>query len=142
MTEAYLTHGSVSMVRRPMGAESRAKNIVEKLGGVWRGVRGECLCPAHNDGSPSLSVRLGDTAILFHCFAGCTADEILKALQRQRLHDRSALSMPEGKPKREMGALALRLWHAICSPAACPRPSQKRYALIRRPSLAPARPSG
>lgn len=112
MTEAYLTHGSVSMVRRPMGAESRAKNIVEKLGGVWRGVRGECLCPAHNDGSPSLSVRLGDTAILFHCFAGCTADEILKALQRQRLHDRSALSMPEGKPKREMGALALRLWHA------------------------------
>ena len=100
------------MARLPLDAEIRAKNIVEQLGGVWRGTRGECRCPAHDDGSPSLSVRLGDTAILFHCFAGCTAIEVLKALQRRNLHDRSAVAMPEGKPKRDMGALALRLWNA------------------------------
>lgn len=100
------------MARLPLDAELRAKAIVEKLGGVWRGTRGECRCPAHDDGSPSLSVRLGDTAILFHCFAGCTTAEVMKALQRQRLHDRAALAMPEGKPKRDMSALAARLWKA------------------------------
>lgn len=112
MSEIYQTHRTFPMARLPLDAEIRAKNIVEQLGGVWRGTRGECRCPAHDDGSPSLSVRLGDTAILFHCFAGCTTLEVLKALQRQKLHDRTAVAMPAGKPKRDMGALALRLWNA------------------------------
>ena len=112
MTETYQLHRTWPMARLPLDAEIRAKNIVEQLGGVWRGTRGECRCPAHDDGSPSLSVRLGDSAILFHCFAGCTALEVLKALQRRKLHDRAAVAMPEGKPKRDMGALALRLWNA------------------------------
>lgn len=112
MTEIHQTHRTIAMARLPLDAEIRAKNIVEKLGGIWRGTRGECRCPAHDDSSPSLSVRLGDTAILFHCFAGCTTTEVLKALQRRRLHDRGSLSMPGAKPKRDMGALALRLWNA------------------------------
>ncbi|WP_242098744.1 toprim domain-containing protein [Sphingomonas sp. CROZ-RG-20F-R02-07] len=112
MTEIYQTHRTIAMARLPLDAEIRAKDIVEKLGGTWRGTRGECRCPAHDDGSPSLSVRLGDTAILFHCFAGCTTIEVLKALQRRRLHDTRPVSMPEAKPKRDMGALALRLWNA------------------------------
>lgn len=112
MTETFQTHRTIVMARLSLDAEIRAKNIVEKLGGVWRGTRGECRCPAHDDGTPSLSVRLGDTAILFHCFAGCTTLEVLKALNRQNLHDRTAVAMPEGKPKRDMGALALRLWKA------------------------------
>lgn len=100
------------MARLPLDAEIRAKNIVEKLGGIWRGSRGECLCPAHDDSSPSLSVRLGNTAILFHCFAGCTPVEVMKALERNKLHDRTAMEMPEVKSKRDMGALAVRLWKA------------------------------
>jgi putative DNA primase/helicase len=112
VTETDQLHRTWPMTRLPLDAEIRAKNIVEQLGGVWRGTRGECRCPAHDDGSPSLSVRLGDSAILFHCFAGCTALEVLKALQRRNLHDRSAVAMPEGKQKRDMGALALRLWSA------------------------------
>jgi len=112
MTEIHQTHRTIAMARLPLDAEIRARAIVEQLGGVWRGTRGECRCPAHDDGSPSLSVRLGDTAILFHCFAGCTTVEVLKALQRRKLHDRAAVSMPEAKPKRDMGALALRLWKA------------------------------
>lgn len=112
MTEAHQSHRTIAMARLPLDAEIRAKNIVEKLGGVWRGTRGECRCPAHDDGSPSLSVRLGDTAILFHCFAGCTTLEVMKALERKRLHDRSAVEMPAGKTKRDMSALAVRLWKA------------------------------
>ncbi|KGB53354.1 hypothetical protein FG91_02776 [Sphingopyxis sp. LC81] len=117
MSEVYQTQRTIAEARLPIEAESRAKSIVEQLGGVWRGGRGECRCPAHNDGSPSLSVRLGDTAILFHCFAGCTSIEIMKTLQRMKLHDRSPLEMPEAKPKRDMGALAQRLWKASKSVA-------------------------
>ena len=112
MTEAYQSHRTMVMARLPLDAELRAKNIVEKLGGVWRSTRGECRCPAHDDSSPSLSVRLGDTAILFHCFAGCTPAEVMKALQRHKLHDRSEVAMPQGTPKRDMSVLALRLWQA------------------------------
>ena len=112
MIECYQTDRTISMARLPLDAEMRAKNIVEKLGGIWRGSRGECLCPAHNDSSPSLSVRLGDTAILFHCFAGCTPVDVMKALERNKLHDRTAVEMPDVKPKRDMGALAVRLWKA------------------------------
>ena len=112
MIETYSTHRTSVMARLPLDAEVRAKTIVEQLGGVWHGTRGECRCPAHDDATPSLSVRLGDTAILFHCFAGCTPVEVMKALQRKRLHDRSVMAMPTGRPKRDMGALALRLWQA------------------------------
>ncbi len=112
MTETYQAHRTIAMARLPLDAEMRARNIVEQLGGVWRGTRGECRCPAHDDGSPSLSVRLGDTAILFHCFAGCTTTEVLKALQRRKLHDRGPVAMPAAKPSRDMGPLALRLWKA------------------------------
>ena len=112
MIECNHTDRTISMARLPLDAEIRAKNIVEKLGGIWRGSRGECLCPAHDDSSPSLSVRLGDTAILFHCFAGCTPVEVMKALERNKLHDRTAMEMPEVKSKRDMGALAVRLWKA------------------------------
>ncbi len=100
------------VARSSVDAALRAKAIVEGLGGVWRGFRGECRCPAHDDASPSLSVRLGDSAILFHCFAGCSAAEVMKALHRQHLHDRAPLAMPISSPKRDMGALANRLWRA------------------------------
>ena len=100
------------MSQLPPDAQARAREIVEQLGGVWRGTRGECLCPAHDDRTPSLSVRLGDTAILFHCFAGCETTDVLKALDRLRLHDRAPLEMPERKPDRDLGELARRLWRS------------------------------
>lgn len=38
-------------------------------------------CPAHNDKSPSLSIReTSDGRILLHCWTGCGANEILEAL--------------------------------------------------------------
>lgn len=40
-----------------------------------------CRCPAHEDRRPSLSVRAGRSRLLLHCFAGCTASEILQALR-------------------------------------------------------------
>ena len=113
MGEQHQTQRTIAMARLPMEAESRARNIVELLGGVWRGNRGECRCPAYDHSSPApFSVRLGESAILFHCFAGCSQAEILKALQRRKLHDRTAVQMPAATPRRDMGSVAKRLWNA------------------------------
>jgi len=38
-------------------------------------------CPAHEDSTPSLSIKAGDTQpIVLHCPAGCTTADVLKAL--------------------------------------------------------------
>lgn len=50
----------------------------------WRATgkdRGIARCPAHEDSSPSLSVReLPDGRVLVHCFAGCGATDVLAAV--------------------------------------------------------------
>jgi putative DNA primase/helicase len=111
MTAPYLDRKrGLPLPRLSIDAEIRARTIVENLGGIWRGRSGECRCPAHADRSPSLSVRLGDTAILFHCFAGCSTADVMLALQRMKLHDRTPLAMPDLQPRRDMSSLALWLW--------------------------------
>lgn len=37
-------------------------------------------CPAHDDNSPSLSLRRGDECALLHCFAGCQPADVVAAL--------------------------------------------------------------
>lgn len=37
-------------------------------------------CPAHEDRNPSLSIREGERAILVKCWAGCTIEEITRAM--------------------------------------------------------------
>jgi hypothetical protein len=57
--------------------------LLARLSGVRASGQGRwsAKCPAHQDRSPSLSVRaLGDGRILMHCFAGCGTDAVLGAL--------------------------------------------------------------
>lgn len=103
-----------------VSAPLRARTIVEALGGTWRGTRGECHCPAHDDHGPSLSVRLGKRAILFHCFAGCDTREVLAALRRHKLHDTNPLAMPPDRAPADYSALARRLWKASIPIAGSP----------------------
>jgi putative DNA primase/helicase len=65
--------------------EHDAKSIVKRLEGHWHGNYGLCRCPAHADKTPSLSISIGRTAVLFHCFAGCEQRDILIALKRLRI---------------------------------------------------------
>ena len=47
-------------------------------------------CAAHADKSPSLSIREGESGLLLKCWAGCTIDEICRALgiqQRDLFYD-------------------------------------------------------
>lgn len=64
---------------------SQGQRIVSALGGRWNGRSGQCRCPAHEDHSPSLSVRLGDHSLLFTCFAGCSRADVIAALRRHGL---------------------------------------------------------
>ncbi len=42
--------------------------------------RAQACCPAHADKSPSMTVTEGKTCILLHCFAGCSFDDIVRAM--------------------------------------------------------------
>lgn len=49
------------------------------------GHRGVCRCPAHDDRSPSLSVRERDGKVLVHCHAGCPQTDVIEALRARGL---------------------------------------------------------
>jgi hypothetical protein len=81
--EAGVQQAGKANKARSIDAEGRA--IVEQLGGVWRPDGGMCRCPAHDDETPSLSVRPGTRRLLFHCFAGCDVRSVMRALKAARL---------------------------------------------------------
>lgn len=87
--------------------------MVEALGGHWDDRGAMCRCPAHDDRTPSLSVRLGRRQLLFHCFAGCDQEAVLRALRAANLsaRNRSGASA-ELSPSRDstLSMLAARLW--------------------------------
>ena len=94
--------------------DAQGRDIVEARGGKWQpGRGGMCRCPAHADGDPSLSVRVGDTSLLFHCFAGCTTVAVLEALRRSgdRVRSNSPGTASEGRAAaRNLQPLAEKLW--------------------------------
>lgn len=103
---------------------SEAEHLTRALDGRWHGSYGLCLCPAHADRSPSLSVSTGrDGRLLLHCFAGCEFRDVLAKLSRARLVTHGGQSWrldPEAGAKRsadEEAALrrrtaqARRAWH-------------------------------
>lgn len=92
-----------------LSAQGRA--LVERLGGRWTGAGGMCRCPAHDDRTPSLSVRVGRTSLLLHCFAGCDTARVLEALREGGFRLRSGQGHP-APAAREFGAsgAARRLW--------------------------------
>lgn len=98
------------MPQHAADAAVRAQAIVEALGGRWTGQSGSCRCPAHADNTPSLSVRLGERAILFHCFAGCKTEDVMAELRRRHLHDHESLVVAAARPSRDLSAMARRLW--------------------------------
>lgn len=79
--------------RKPI-LEAAGADLVRKLAGRWHGDRGTCLCPAHADKHPSLSVRVGDQTLLFKCFAGCSTIDVLRELRWLRIRVPTDTSNP------------------------------------------------
>jgi len=64
-----------------MGAESIAKVLGgRKVGGGWT-----AICPAHDDHSPSLSIRDANGKVLVHCHTGCAQERVIAALRGRGL---------------------------------------------------------
>jgi len=97
--------------RQTATIEDQADRIVRQLGGRWHGSSAMCRCPAHPDSTASLSIRVGDKAVLFHCFAGCTADAIMTALRSGKI-----LALTDHDPgqrqeaKADLNKVALAVW--------------------------------
>ena len=96
--------------------EDQGRSIVEGLGGKWSNGAGMCRCPAHDDRSPSLSVRIGDRSLLFHCFSGCDTRDVLRALRHGGTVGRDGvLNTDEAAAPVEPGNLLTvieRLWNS------------------------------
>ena len=85
--------------------------IVQALGGRWHGGVAMCRCPAHDDRTPSLSLRQGERAILVTCFAGCAPGTVLRAIHALRAQSgetRHELAGPGWSPATSDAAV--RLW--------------------------------
>lgn len=110
--------------RHRSALDAAAAGIVERLGGVWRKGGAMCLCPAHDDRSPSLSVRVGNSSLLFKCFAGCNTLDVLRAIRRLKLAvpvDRSAsVVQPHDRLNSIMAGRARDIWDAASPIAGTP----------------------
>ena len=59
-----------------------AQTVTHALGGRWHGAYGTACCPAHDDRSPSLSLKDGrDGRLLAYCHAGCDWRDVRDALR-------------------------------------------------------------
>jgi len=61
---------------------SAAARLLDRLHRVKQTGPGQwiCVCPAHEDKSPSLSIREVDDRVLLHDFGGCDTGRVLPAL--------------------------------------------------------------
>jgi hypothetical protein len=58
-----------------------AEDLLPRLEAVRRSSRGyRARCPAHDDKTPSLSVRDGERGVLVKCWAGCHLQDITAAI--------------------------------------------------------------
>lgn len=64
--------------------------ILNALSGVRAGSGYKCVCPAHEDKTASLSVTPSGDKLLFHCFAGCSYQQITNALKARGLMQNTA----------------------------------------------------
>lgn len=89
-----------------------AAELAKALGGRRYGRQWQARCPAHNDHTPSLSIREGDDGrILFYCHAGCEQARVLDALRSRGLwangdHSYDRVIAPERKQKPESDTTA------------------------------------
>ena len=99
-----------------------ARTIARALGGRPNGDGFLCRCPVpghgrgNGDRCPSLSIKDGDRAPLFKCFAGCDARDVLEALRSRGILDDERSAGDRRQPSspapltHEPNPAALALW--------------------------------
>lgn len=90
----------------------KAEILLSRLAGVRQTAPGRwaAVCPAHEDQSPSLSIRETDAGkVLIHCFTGCDTEAVLAAiglswrdLYPDRWHEAEARTLAQGHKRQRM----------------------------------------
>jgi hypothetical protein len=75
-----------------------AAGIAAALGGRRSGRWWSCRCPAHDDRSPSLSVRDSDRGLIVRCWAGCDPRDVLAELRYRGLLGEPTEDRPPAAP--------------------------------------------
>lgn len=75
-------------------AELAARLDAKRDGDGWR-----ATCPAHDDGTPSLTIKDGRLGVLVHCHAGCSQAAVLAALP---VEARELFAEPAPSTRREV----------------------------------------
>jgi putative DNA primase/helicase len=102
------------MTQRDFALENHAEAMVKALGGKWQGSFAMCHCPAHDDRTPSLKLTIGDTALLYKCYAGCAQSAILRALPkigRATKTDSPPNVTRKAKKPHDFKELAISVWN-------------------------------
>ena len=130
-----------SIVHPYRDMENEAANLVKRLGGIWSPSGGMCRCPAHNDRTPSLSIRVGDKALLFKCFAGCETIDVMRAIRRLDIRIAIGGDTPIGLPNTHLSPVWLRrraqdLWDDALPIVGTPAQAYlRRRAIPQTPSV-------
>ena len=130
-----------SIIRTYRDLETEAADLVKRLGGIWTPGGGMCRCPAHNDHTPSLSVRVGRTALLFKCFAGCETIDVMRAIRGLDMSIPAAGEGLAGSPSSPLSPSWLRrraqdLWDEALPIAGTPAQTYlRRRAIPQTPSV-------
>lgn len=94
---------------------TRAELLARALGGHKAGNSWTARCPAHEDGTPSLSITQAGARVLVHCHAGCGQDRVLAVLRERKLWCAGSAPrrLPPPPPKAPRPATyALSIWRA------------------------------
>jgi hypothetical protein len=125
-----------SIVAPPPDLEIEGERLCRRLGGRWTTGQGLCLCPAHDDHHPSLSIRVGRRALLFKCFAGCDTMAVLQAIRRLHLplpRPAPDVPLPRSNQTATRPGPALRLWEASVPPTETAAEAYLSGRLLRPP---------
>lgn len=91
--------------------------IANQLGKATRVGKGwSCLCPAHDDHNPSFSLSLGKYGtLLVHCYAGCSFPDIMSALRKKGMLEKSNFLQRKDILPKPPDELVLRIWRETLS---------------------------
>jgi putative DNA primase/helicase len=98
-----------------------AEAIARALGGRKVGNGWIVRCTAHDDSTPSLSVRNAGDNLLLHCHAGCRPNDVIAGLKKQGLWYDGARQRARPRPKHNVAlpqldaqrsAIALKIWQS------------------------------
>lgn len=96
-----------------------AERMAKSLGGHRSGAGWLAKCPAHDDQTPSLSIKDGDHGrVLLFCFAGCETRQVIMQLKARDLWEETregSPSKPTVQKPRAPHDGALKLWREATS---------------------------